>query len=126
MRERYKLCSSPIDMLKAKDATETLRPDLRAAYAAFIAKPKNRQAALVWFDVHDYVNNKEVVGIAKMALQENPEKGHDERNFIVAIMKWFARCNAVETCRKNRTPQSRKFCKPPPTTSVCDASRAAP
>ena len=89
LRKRFLLQSSPSAQLAASDPSEEIRPVLREAYKAFKGRPVNRTLLLQFFKNHQYLNNRETVGVAKAVLEHNPNKSPDQRFFILGAMSWF-------------------------------------
>lgn len=90
LRSRFELQSSGSVQLVAADPSEEIRPVLREAYKAFKGRPVNRTPLLQFFKSYKYLNNREAVGLGKAVLEHNPNKGGDQRSFILSSMTWFA------------------------------------
>jgi hypothetical protein len=82
--------------LAAKDPSETIRSELRDAYKLFMAKQRQRTPLVLLLKDLPYVNNKETVGITKAALEEHASKGTEQRDFVLAVMRWY-RANDIES-----------------------------
>ena len=96
LRQEYLSAQDPAALLHVQDQNQEVGKELLAALVALKGASAKRQPMIDWLASSDACNQKELVGILRMALEQRTSVNERSANFCMGILRYIVRTRLHE------------------------------